>query len=528
MPGPVASGQLGGPVYDVVYRLTVQPGYVIVAGLTGTAGTDFDLYLFDSTATTVVSTQGLLAKSTGPTSTEQLSYPSFAGGTYYLDLNGASNVEGTYRLTVQFVRDSSTPSASLLLGNGRAATNSTSVPVALTGTSALSGIAVMAFSGDGVNFGPWQPYGVSSTWTFPVGDGVKTLWAKVRNGVGTESAVVSASIGSTRFRRRLTSITPTPNAVASGLRPTFTIRFSKPMDPATWDNDGLVVQAASGQQVIGTYSYDVRSWTGTFIPDADLQAGAPYVVNVGAVTDVAGNLVNSVGSWVVTPVPVPSLALTASSGLVLPGTAVTLSGHATDLDGQPVFLETRQGASTSVDRSPVVMADGAWTTTLVPAVNSWYRLVFDGSSVAAAAQSNEVRGHRAADRDARRRHVVGEPHRDVGDAGHADGAGGAAGRRGGAVLPAVPLRRGEAGVRPVPKLRPDDGREREGDPRLDDLGGTLVLEGGGAAVAGLREQHHARLPMDGDRRLTPLASVGGPDRSRRLTVARRAPGCDRP
>ncbi len=92
LPGPVAAGRLGGAIYDVVYSLSVAPGYVIVASLTGTAGTDFDIYLFDATATTVVSNAGLLTKSTGPTSTESISWPSRFGGTYYIDLNGATVV----------------------------------------------------------------------------------------------------------------------------------------------------------------------------------------------------------------------------------------------------------------------------------------------------------------------------------------------------------------------------------------------------------------------------------------------------
>src|SRR3972149_1997908 len=80
LPGPIAAGRLGGAIYDVVYRLSVAPAHVIVASLTGAAGTDFDLSLFDASATTVLSDTGLLKKSTGPTSTESLSWPSSFGG----------------------------------------------------------------------------------------------------------------------------------------------------------------------------------------------------------------------------------------------------------------------------------------------------------------------------------------------------------------------------------------------------------------------------------------------------------------
>ncbi len=58
LPGPVVGGRLGGPIYDVVYRVEVPAGHVLVAGLTGTAGTDFDLYLFDASATTVSRADG--------------------------------------------------------------------------------------------------------------------------------------------------------------------------------------------------------------------------------------------------------------------------------------------------------------------------------------------------------------------------------------------------------------------------------------------------------------------------------------
>ena len=50
LPGSTATGQLGGPIYDVVYRVVVPAGHVLLVSMTGAAGTDFDLYLFDSSA----------------------------------------------------------------------------------------------------------------------------------------------------------------------------------------------------------------------------------------------------------------------------------------------------------------------------------------------------------------------------------------------------------------------------------------------------------------------------------------------
>src|SRR5450759_4682062 len=66
LPGTVTSGILGGAIYDVVYRVTVPAGHVLLVSMTGDPGTDFDLYLFDSSATSIYAKPpvGLVAKST--------------------------------------------------------------------------------------------------------------------------------------------------------------------------------------------------------------------------------------------------------------------------------------------------------------------------------------------------------------------------------------------------------------------------------------------------------------------------------
>src|SRR3990172_10835917 len=87
LPGAVVTGQLGGPIYDVLYRVDVPAGYVLVAGLAGTPGTDFDLYLFGANATTVVGTTGLLTKSIGPASGGAISWATRIPGALYLYLN---------------------------------------------------------------------------------------------------------------------------------------------------------------------------------------------------------------------------------------------------------------------------------------------------------------------------------------------------------------------------------------------------------------------------------------------------------
>jgi Bacterial Ig-like domain len=381
LPGPVAAGRLGGAIYDVVYRLTVAPGQVVLASLTGAAGTDFDLYLFDSSATTILSTTGLLKKSIGPTSTESISWPSPAGGTYYLDLNGATNVEGDYRVAVQAVPDLTPPVISAVLDGGRPATNQLTVPVTLDASDDLSGVAEMAFSGDGSTYTDWQPFALSTTWTFGAGDGLKTLWVKARNGVGIESAPATATITIDTVQPVTTAIQPPPGSSVIGLRPSFNVTFNKPMDPATWTDLGLIVQSASGDLVPGSYSYDVAARTGTFIPSAPLVPGSTYIVTIGDAHDIAGNPVLPPGSWTIVPlgptaleakVNVPAIALGGSARV-----DISLSGAPPPAVIQVLAAPGSSGAFVAL--TTLTLVNGIGSLVVLPAMNTTYRLSYEGA-----------------------------------------------------------------------------------------------------------------------------------------------------
>ena len=138
LPGSVVTGRLGGPVYDRVYQLDIEPNRIILLSLTGAAGTDFDLYLFDSSATTVYGGLGQVASSTGPGSTKSISYAARAGGRYYIDLSGFSDVEGEFRLVVAVANDTSPPEVEVRLNGGAPATVDPTVRVTVIGTDDLS------------------------------------------------------------------------------------------------------------------------------------------------------------------------------------------------------------------------------------------------------------------------------------------------------------------------------------------------------------------------------------------------------
>lgn len=390
LPGPVVTGRLGGPIYDVVYRLSVAPGQVILASLSGTAGTDFDLYVFDSSATTVLSNQGLVAKSVGPTSVETISVPSRFGGTYYLDLNGATDAEGDYRLTVQVVPDQTPPTVSMVLANGRAATNQLTAPVTVSAADDLSGVTDMAFSADGSTFTGWAPFQRSTTWTFSPGDGLRTLWVKVRNGAGLESAPVTATVTVDTVQPSVDALSPVPGSTVVGLRPPFMVTFDEPMAPTSWIDLGLIVQAADGALVLGDYTYDVERRVGTFVPSSDLVPGALYIVTIGNVTDLAGNRPAPRGSWIVTPLAPVTLEVRASSTVVVFGGSsridVTLAGAPSPAS---VTVLARPGSSsTFAPLTVLASSDGRASMSVTPARNTVYRFVYEAPPGVAPAQAD--------------------------------------------------------------------------------------------------------------------------------------------
>lgn len=388
LPGPVVSGQLGGPIYDVVYRVDVPAGYVLVAGLTGSVGTDFDLYLFDASATTVLATAGLLTKSIGPASSEQIAWPTRIGGTFYLDLNGASDVQGTYTLSVQVVPDSSPPAASLFVTGGLTRVSTPQVTLHLAGFDDLSGVTEMSLSHDGLNYLPPEPLRTEFEWTLDPGDGPKTIWARVINGVGLVSAPASVTVALDTLGPTVVSTTPAGGATVTTARPTISVQFSEPVIAASWSNLGLVVQSGSGAIVPGTYLYYPSIRTGTFIPSTDLAPGYVYFVTVADVRDLAGNRVTGTGSWTIKRLLPASVTVTSTPSVVVFGSPVRLAGVAAIPTGESLALDAREGgAAEYAPVGPLVPSAGRYDLTLTPARNTWYRVSYAGSATTQAASA---------------------------------------------------------------------------------------------------------------------------------------------
>jgi hypothetical protein len=87
---------------DDVYSMNLLKGEKVTVTLTGATGTDFDIYLYNSSATTVNSSAGIVAYSEkAGTSSETFTYVAKEDGTHYLDVYAYSG-SGSYTASVSF------------------------------------------------------------------------------------------------------------------------------------------------------------------------------------------------------------------------------------------------------------------------------------------------------------------------------------------------------------------------------------------------------------------------------------------
>ena len=390
LPGSVVTGKLGGPIYDVVYSVAVPPAHVLLVSLTGTAGTDFDLYLFDSTATNIYAEPpvGQVASSTGPTSTESITYPTVSGGTFYVDVSSATPAEGTFRLTVQIAADTTPPRVSLSLDGGAPATNNATATATVIASDDLSGVGGIQFSADGSTWGDWQPYQPTVSWTFPPGDGAKTLWVRARDRAGNVSAPAHATIQLITTPPLVVAREPDPSSPITGTQPTIRVTFSHAIRVASWYNFGLLLQDASGTILYGSYGWDPATNTGTFTPGSPLVPGAAYSVSLGSIVDLAGNPLVPIGSWVIRPMVTPSVSLAIAPRVAVSASIVVLSGQVTDGGGSLVVIERSVGGGPWSPYVTVFPApDGSFTATASVGANASLRADVPATAVSAEAMS---------------------------------------------------------------------------------------------------------------------------------------------
>jgi hypothetical protein len=387
IPGGTVSGTAGGDVYDLVFRIDVPAHRVLFTQLTGDPGTDFDLYLFDSTATDIYGTTGEVGSSTGPTSSEFINYSTLTGGTFYIDIASGGSAAGQFSLVTRVLDDTTPPTVGLLLDGGSPVTNDPVVTATILGDDAISGVADMQFSSDGVTWGDWQPYHSVAFQTYST-DGPKDLWVRLRDRLGNVSPPAGASIIVDTVPPIVVGRFPPPGGNTNGLRPTLTVTFNEPIQSASWTADGLVLRDAQGTAIPGSLSYDDATSTGTYVPSNDLIPGGVYSASLGPVVDKAGNQTPPLGTWILHSIAQPVMKLTAPSAVVTGSTSMSLSGTVSGSPGVQVELEESvAGAAWTPVTTIALRTSGTFSQPVPVSRNTGFRL-----HALPSATSNEVVG----------------------------------------------------------------------------------------------------------------------------------------
>ncbi|RHW37243.1 hypothetical protein D1B31_15865 [Neobacillus notoginsengisoli] len=184
LPGvPLSGSQITGALNNVndmddVYSVKLQKGERISLSLTGATGTDFDLFLFDRSAKTVLYENGkVLARSQkSGTSSESIVFRAPSAGTYYIDVYGKKG-KGSYTLKNQLGDPSAfyenTSAGIVYSGSWSKVTNSNASGGTYHSVNASGGAMQFVFNGTGIRLtglkNPTQGYAKISV------DGVSTL-----------------------------------------------------------------------------------------------------------------------------------------------------------------------------------------------------------------------------------------------------------------------------------------------------------------------------------------------------------------
>ncbi len=393
LPAPIVTGRLGGSAIDAVYRIDVAADRVLLLSLTGSPGTDYDLYLFDSSATSIYAPTGMVAKSTGPTSAESLAYSTADGGRFYVDVSSFGETEGTYRLTVVIGNDTIAPECLAHAGRGCSGDRrSGRRGVGRCDRRPQSASPTCSSAQTDRSGKPGSPSLRPATGCWPESTDPRTSGRGSVTYRGMSQRSAQASIVLDRIAPSVVARVPEPGGAGPAPRPVISVRFSEPIRASSWQSLGLIMQDSEGTVVYGTYAWVPATNTGTFAPSSDLVPGATYVLTLGAIADIAGNALAPVGTWTIRPLQAPRLSLAASPRTAARGTTVLLTGSTDGRPGGTFNLERLDTDGTWLPVEPLLPdASGGFFSRQVVDRNTSFRVAYSGNEVSAPTTSPGVR-----------------------------------------------------------------------------------------------------------------------------------------
>jgi hypothetical protein len=337
--GRSATGLIGAEAIDRVWRLELPEGRVGIFRVTGEAGAELGLYLFDSSATSVLTATPL--KQSAKAGAEQRFTVLLPAGTYYINVNGRNtDRQYAYSLLISLIEDPTPPFLSFVTANGNERVSSTEVRMKVFASDGLSGVDALRWRVDGGAWSEWSEYTSSLvTVSLPETEGLRSVEMQARNGAQLVSPTANLDVTLDLTAPVATLVAPKETTVIGVPRPTIAYQFNEAMDAAAWRRGGLLVYQFEGPTVQGTFEYDATTRRGTFRPNANLEPGGTYVVEFSEAADRAGNAPEG-GAWSFTYLAKTNLTVTDTSVAAVGGESVRLQFRAGNVPaGAPILLE---------------------------------------------------------------------------------------------------------------------------------------------------------------------------------------------
>ena len=337
--GRAVTGLIGAEAIDKVWRLELPAGRVGIFRVTGEVGAELGLYLFDSSATSVLTATPLKISAKAGASQRFVSL--LPAGTYYVNVNGR-NVDRKYAfsLSISLIEDPTPPFISIATASGKTQVSSTDVRMKVSASDGLSGVEALRWRVDGASWSDWAAYSSSlAAVSLPEAEGAHRIEMQAKNGAELVSEAAEFFVTLDFTPPVATLLLPKETTVVSVARPLIKYQFNEAMSAEAWRRAGLFVYRFEGSAVQGTHEYDSATRSGTFRPDAPLTPGGTYVVEFSQATDLAGNAPTG-GAWSFTYLARTTLNSTARSVSVSGGNEVRIPFRAEGMPaGTPIYLE---------------------------------------------------------------------------------------------------------------------------------------------------------------------------------------------
>lgn len=294
VPGtPLAPGQtrgvVGGEVVDLVYSVEVKTASVLVATVTGAAGSELGLYLFPPGAESI-QTEVPITSSARPGGLQRVSALIRTPGVYFLNVNGRNTDRPREFILSLRVQPDTTPPEFVAL-EPRPRSPSESVCVRIVARDAVSGVSRVGIRSATSDLPPsWIPYTGTREYCarLSTGDGDRRIDVLVENGVGLVRTV-GATVVIDDTPPSVRSTAPQQGATSVLARPRISWSFTEPVRLSASPRASVFATDQLGRPLGGEVLLAPGRQFATWVPDDRVAAGTTVIASLTGIVDDAGN-----------------------------------------------------------------------------------------------------------------------------------------------------------------------------------------------------------------------------------------------